>query len=440
MVIPIAGPPRRVVRANRSADRLIALGAIAVAVASLIAALASTLLPPEVRRGAWLPLHLAMAGAATTAIAGVMPFFSAALAAAPPASATLRSVAVVAVVAGGWAAAIGVVGASSGLAVIGSMTYVAGVSLTGVAVIGPLRHGLGPSRGLVTVGYVGALCSVAIGASLAIVYLAGWPPLLEAWARARPAHAWLNVFGFVSLAIATTLLHFLPTVMGARIVRRRSAVVAVVGIAGGTALVAAGSLISPDAPEAADAMARIGAVVALTGSLGLAVYAGRTWQARARWTSDAGWHRVAMGGLVSAIAWFLVGVAIGAGRILVHGADPAGWAFEAVAGPLMVGWVGLAIVASATHLVPAVGPGSPVAHAHQRAILGRAGTTRLVAIDLGVAALAIGLPTHAVPLVAVGTLLVALGLGLTAVLMATAIAVGLSREAVPGTGRPRRPG
>jgi hypothetical protein len=187
-------------------------------------------------------------------------------------------------------------------------------------------------------------------------------------------------------------------------------------------------------------VARAGALVALAGTISLAVYAWRTWQTRARWTSDAGWHLVAMGGLVSAIAWLLVGMAIAAGRILAHGADPAGWAFEAVAGPLVVGWVGLAIVASATHLVPAVGPGSPVAHARQRAILGRAGSARLVTIDLGVAALVVGLPTHVDSLVALGTLLVAIGFGLTAVLMAAAIAVGLSREAVRGTGRPRRPG
>ena len=35
--------------------------------------------------------------------------------------------------------------------------------------------------------------------------------------------------------------------------------------------------------------------------MGLAVYAGQTWRTRARWTSDVGWHLVAMGGLASAI-------------------------------------------------------------------------------------------------------------------------------------------
>jgi hypothetical protein len=51
-----------------------------------------------------------------------------------------------------------------------------------------------------------------------------------------------------------------------------------------------------------------------------------------------------------------VGMTILASRAIVAGADAAGWSLEPVVGPLVVGWVGLAIVASATHLVPAVGP------------------------------------------------------------------------------------
>ena len=57
---------------------------VAAAVAVLAGAAGAAVLAP------WLPLHLALAGGASTAIAGVMPFFVAALAASPPASARLR--------------------------------------------------------------------------------------------------------------------------------------------------------------------------------------------------------------------------------------------------------------------------------------------------------------------------------------------------------------
>ena len=60
------------------------------------------------------------------------------------------------------------------------------------------------------------------------------------WAYLKPAHAWLNLVGFVSLVIATTLLHFFPTVIGARIRRSRVAYATVIGLALGASLVALG--------------------------------------------------------------------------------------------------------------------------------------------------------------------------------------------------------
>jgi nitrite reductase (NO-forming) len=412
---------RRAAPIDRSSDRLVALGAIAIAVAFLFLAVVATFPPVDVRRGAWLPLHIALAGAATTAIAGVMPFFAAAFAAAPPSDARLRAAAVGAVAVGAAAVSFGVVANEVGVAVAGGIGFVAGIALTGTATVRPLGRALGPSRGLVTQGYVAALAEVAVGASLATLFVAGWPPIVESWARVKPAHAWLNLVGFVSLVIATTLLHFFPTVVGARIALRPSARVTVAGLAVGAAVVAVGFIL------ASDPAARIGALGVIGGACGLAIYAWRTWQTRAHWTSDPGWHRFAMGGLVSAIAWFEAGILLAAVRVLVFGADPAGWSVEVLAGPLVIGWVGLAIVSSATHLLPAVGPGDPISHARQRRLLGRAVTFRLVALDVGILALAVGLPLGLVALGAVGAVLVALGLGVSAVLLGTAVTMGVRR-------------
>jgi nitrite reductase (NO-forming) len=277
----------------------------------------------------------------------------------------------------------------------------------------------------VTQGYVAALVEVAVGASLATLFVAGWPPIVENWARVKPAHAWLNLVGFVSLVIATTLLHFFPTVVGARIALRPSARATVAGLAFGAPVVALGLIV------ASDPVARFGALNVIAGACGLAVYAWRTWQPRARWTTDPGWHRFAMGGLVSAIAWFEAGILLAAVRVLVFGADPAGWSVEVLAGPLIVGWVGLAIVASATHLLPAVGPGDPVVHGRQRQLLGRVATFRLVVLDGGILALAVGLPLGLAALGTVGAVLVALGLGVSAVLLGTAVTMGVRRVSRP---------
>jgi nitrite reductase (NO-forming) len=416
---------RRAAAIDRSSDRLVALAAIVIAIAYLLAAAITLLMPAADRVGAWLPLHLALAGGATTAIAGVMPFFVAAFAAAPPSDARLRSAAVGCVAVGALVLAIGVTSAVAGVAVAGGLGFLVGIVLTGAAAIRPLGHGLGPSRGIVTRGYLLALVEVAIGASLATLFLAGWPPVVEAWLRLKPAHAWLNLVGFVSLVVATTLLHFFPTVIGARIAIHPSARLTVAGLASGAAVVALGFAF------ASDVVVRVGAVAVLAGAVALAVYALRTWRTRATWTTDPGWHRFAIGGLVSSITWFEIGMAAAAGRLLVVGAAPAAWAVDAALGPIVFGWIGLAIVASSSHLVPAVGPGDPIAHARQRGILGRGARLRLAVTDLGVALTSVGLVLALTPLVVVGAGAMVAGFGATAALLGAAIVVGLRRRPPP---------
>lgn len=392
-----------------------------MALGFLVAAVAATLLPDGARRGIWLPLHLALAGSATTAIAGVMPFFSAAIAAAPPSDVRLRFAAVGSVGVGAAGVSFGVVASLTGVAAASGFLFIVGLGLVGVATVRPLGNALGPSRGVVTRGYVAALGSVAVGASLATLFLLGWPPVVEVWTRLRVAHAWLNIVGFVTLVIATTLLHFFPTVVGARIAGHRSARVAVAGLAVGPLLAAGGVLL------AIDALAWLGAAVALVGAGGLTRYAWRIWGTRARWTTDPGWHAFVMGGLVSAICWLDVGLLVAAGRVLLLGADPGGWSTASVAGPLVAGWIGLTIIASISHLVPAVGPGGSAAHARQRRILGRGAFVRLALMNAGVAGLSVGLWFDAPVLVGTGILIGAIGFAGTAGLILSAVGIGLGR-------------
>ncbi len=406
---------------DRSADRIVAMTAIAVAIGFLVVASVALFLPSAVRHGAWLPLHLALAGGATTAIAGVMPFFAAAFAAAPPSDARLRMTAVAAVAIGAAGVSIGIVGPATGLAVVGGIAFVAGIVLTAAATIRPLGRALGPSRGLVSQGYVVALGEVAVGACLATLFVSGWEPLAAAWGQVKPAHAWLNLVGFASLVIATTLLHFFPTVVGARIVVRQSARVTVIGLAVGAPVTAFGIALG------SDLIARAGALTAEAGAVALAANAWATWRTRAGWTTDAGWHAVAMGSLTSAIAWFEVGMFIATGRVLVGGAAPTSWSIEAIGGPLGAGWIGLAIVGAATHLLPAVGPGDPLAHGRQRRLLGRFAAARLAAANVGVAGLAIGLPLRIDPVSAGGAGLLAVVSASTAALVAAALRLGLER-------------
>jgi nitrite reductase (NO-forming) len=399
----------------------VAVASIVIAAAYLAAAVLAAVggalpggvapLPP------WLPLHLALAGGASTAIAGVMPFFVAALAAGHPAPARLRAAAVALVALGaGMVTLRGIEPAWTAAPVAGGLTYLAGIGLVALALQASGRAGLMVRRPIVTHAYTLALLNVAVGATLGILMVAGWPPVLERYGQVRPAHAWTNLLGFVSLVIVGTLLHFLPTVLGTRIVARASAAVAVLGLAMGSPLVVLGLLL-PSGP-----VAGAGAVLTLAGAGGMAVEAALTWRSRGRWTTDAGWHRLTGVGLLAGVAWFAIGAGAASVRLAVAGmAGGSGadaWILAVGGAPLVLGWVVQVLIAAWTHLLPAIGPGGPVLHAARRVVLGRWATSRLVAFNAGVAMVALAWPQESWPVAGTGLVLVA-----GSVLVSVALAV-----------------
>ena len=407
---PASGP-------RRADDRRLAVGAVLVA-AAFLAAAGLAVLREAVAGGSvapWLPLHLALAGGASTAIAGVMPFFVAALSAGHPANARVRAGAIVFVASGAALVAVrGLVPTWTALPPLGGVVYLAGIGLTAIALHGAGRAGLMVRRPIVTLAYELALVNVAIGATLGTLFVAGWLPVLERWVLLKPAHAWTNLVGFVSLVIVGTLLHFLPTVLGTRIVPRASAIVAVLGIAMGSPVVVLGLGFD------AGALVRGGAILTAIGVGALGLETARVTRTRGRWTTDPGWHRLTAIGLLAGIAWFTAGMAAAIGRLLMLGSTPDAWSTTLVGAPLAVGWVSQVLVASWTHLLPAIGPGGPAGHAVRRVILGRAATPRLAALNAGTALLAIGWPLGLGPVagagavLAAGSLLASVGLAIRA--------------------------
>jgi hypothetical protein len=236
----------------------------------------------------------------------------------------------------------------------------------------------------VRVAYAVALAYLAAGVALGTGLVAGVGPVSDAWPWLKPAHAWLNLLGCVSLVVAATLIHLLPTVLGSRIRRRRSATALVAGLAVAPPLAAIGYAWH------ADVLVGGGALLEIAGAAALVAYVAGCIADRARWTTDAGWHRMTAGHLVAAAAWFTIGVVIVGWRVLAAGSNPDGWSLAAAGGPLVVGWVVQVILGAAGHIVPAVGPGDPLRHAAQRRQLGHYAGLRLVAFQAGVAAVTIG--------------------------------------------------
>jgi nitrite reductase (NO-forming) len=225
----------------------------------------------------------------------------------------------------------------------------------------------------------------------------------------KPAHAWLNVFGFLSVVVAATLLHLAPTVVGTRIRPRRSATIALVALMAGAPLVAIGFA------GGWAAIARIGALTEIVGSASLVIHSIGVERDRGRWTSDHDWHRFTSLSLLAAPMWFLVAMSIASGRVLWLGATPGAWSLAAIAVPLVLGWTAQVLIGAWTHLVPAIGPGDQPAHALQRRRLGRWGPARVAGWNGGVAVATIGL-----------------FVGFDAVVAAGALAVGLSLAAALG--------
>ena len=410
----------------RTADRRITLAGLLVSAGFLAAAVVAAILPESLRRGVWLPVHLALAGAAGTAIASVLPFFVAALSVAPPVSGIVRVGAIGLIAGGAAAASLGMVGGMEPLALAGALGYLAGLAGVAVAAFWPLRAGRGKRRRLVVAAYGAAIAQVAVGVGLVIGMVGGVPPVVEGWVMLKPAHAWLNVFGFLSLVIAATLVHLAPTVAGTRIVPRRSAQAALAGLVTGAPLIALGMALADDR------LARIGALAELLGAIALMAHGLAVRHDRGTWTTDPGWHRLTSWSLLAAPAWFLVAVAMATGRILWLGAVPDAWSLGGIAAPLALGWVVQVLIGAWSHLLPSIGPGDMAAHAHQRARLGRAAARRVGALNVGVALVTLGGVLAWTAAVVIG-LIVCAG----AILTSLAIVVDAARTGrIPGVSRP----
>jgi len=407
---------------DRGIDRRITFGGVLVA-AFLLGLAGLSGLGSASGGAVWLPLHLAMAGAAGTAIASVLPFFTTALAQVRPAAPWLRLGALGLVAGGALIAGLGMNGAGSRVAAAGGLLYVAGiVALAGAALL-PLRAMLGFKFRIVHLAYAVALAQVGIGVGLATAMLAGWSPIASAWGALKPAHGWLNVFGFVTVVIAASLVHLAPTVAGARIRARRTSDVALVGLIAGAPLVALGLA------SGFDAIARVGATVELLGAAGLVAHGASVQRDRGAWTSDPGWHRFAGLSLLAAPVWLFVVMVIAGGRILWLGADPAAWSVGLIAVPLVGGWIGQVLIGSLTHLVPSIGPGDQAVHAVQRRWLGRAASARWLAWNGGVTLASAGVFIGQAWLAVGGGALI--GGALVSGLGLLAVAVGFSSWSAP---------
>ncbi|HSM37765.1 MAG TPA: hypothetical protein VK838_00385, partial [Candidatus Limnocylindrales bacterium] len=242
MNLAIGSAPERAVAPPappRVSERAILRLGIALAAAFMAASALSGLLSIGALHG-WVATHLALAGAATVAIGTFMPHFAVTLAGTRPERWWVRLAGVLVLAAGMATVALGRPLAGSGVAAVGGMLVLLGVGITAWVSFAPMRSGLARRHPVVQVAYGLALADLALGASLAVGMLLGWPPVAGAWVALKPAHAWLNVFGFLSTTVGATLISLYPPMLGARIRPQPAMLVAMGGLAIGAPMAASG--------------------------------------------------------------------------------------------------------------------------------------------------------------------------------------------------------
>jgi hypothetical protein len=385
---------------------VLALGT-AVSAAFVLAAAAVTVRSALVGGPTWAALHLALVGGATVAIGTYMPHFAVTLSASRPASPIGRLVVLALLAAGAVGVVLGLTALETAATAVGAVLALAGVAGTAVLTVLPARNPLARRHPIATGSYLFALLELAVAMAIGAAGALGVPAVTDAWAHLRPVHAWLALFGAVSLTILATLVYLAPTIMGARIRASAALVVGLAGMAAGPVIAAVG--FTADARPAV--VAGIGAT--LVGGIGQAAYALDTARRRGSFTSEHDWRRVSVGHLLAGTGWFVAAVGVALAGV-VRDAPIAGWSLGLLAVPMVIGWMLQELVGSWTYLVPSVTPGGPERHAVQRRMLAPMSRARLVAWNAGVGFTWVGLAVAAP--VAAG-----LGIGMLAAVVAVSL-------------------
>jgi nitrite reductase (NO-forming) len=340
----------------------------------LTAALAALLLPQEVRLGVWLPLHLALAGAVSVAIAGAMQNFALTLSAAPDAAAGIVWTQFASANLGALFIAIGYPTETGWLVGLGGGLFVLATGILGWLVTRARRVGLNRRHALPFAMYGAAIVAVLAGGLLGAVIGSRVVDDPQVWLELRRVHLTLNVLGWASLTIAGTLVTFLPTVLRIRMPVWHGATTGTLLVVG---VAAAAVGLGFDLRSAAIA----GALAYALGALGLAWMATKAFRMPRSWPVP-----VAAKHLVCGLGWFVVGALVlpwMLGDELVGSREP----FLAM---FVCGWVLQTLLGAWQYLLPMARPGHPDERRAWLAAIEVGGTAQVVALNVGVALLALG--------------------------------------------------
>jgi len=258
------------------------------------AALLSLLLPVGARVGVWLPLHLALAGAASVAICGAMQTFVLAMTASKSPPEWKQQLQFASVNAGVLLLAIGYPRGSHLLVALGGGIFIASILILGDIVRVAWFKAMNKRHAVPILFYAGAIVSMLAGGVLGALVGAG---AVEGatWVHLRGAHLTLNVLGWISLTIAGTLITLLPTTLRIRMPVWRGRPSAWL-LMGGVVVLATGWAFDSHPAKAA------GAIVYALGALSMVVMVRRVLATERKWPVP-----ISAKHLLCAFVWFALG-------------------------------------------------------------------------------------------------------------------------------------
>ncbi|MGH2628958.1 MAG: hypothetical protein ACRDHI_00135, partial [Actinomycetota bacterium] len=334
----------------------------------LTAAAFSLLLPVSWRLGLWLPLHLALAGAISTAISGAMQNFMLALTATPAPPSSLVAAQFLLVTTGAGLIAVGMPTATPWVTAVGGIAFVAAMAILARMLWQSWRRALNRRHAMPIAAYGAAITFVLVGATLGA--LMGSRVIdAELSLHAKRAHMTVNVLGWASLTVVGTLVTLLPTVLRQRMPSWPGRTVLGLLVGGLILQLAGWGTVTP--------VLTAGGLAYAAGALGMVVLVATLIRGARNWAiPTAAFH------MMGAVAWFVAG-SIGLAVALLDG--PAGFdRYRPVFLTAFVGgWLLQVLLGAWSYLLPMARPGHPTDRRRSLAVFELAAPIQLVLLNLG---------------------------------------------------------
>lgn len=310
---------------------------------------------------------------------------------------------------------VGVLTDTSTLVVAAAATVAAAVLAHVAALLRRRRRSLGARFGIAVGFYIGAAALLPVGITAGVLLQHGLP---DPWhERVRLAHVLINLYGWVGITVLGTLITLWPTVIRTRIgdgvvrTARRS-----------LGLVLAGVLLAAAAAVLAPRGVGVGLVVFLAGWAGPVLDGAKAARRKAP-SSFAGWS------LACGVGWLLaLTMIVAIGSAVLPGDAARDDLITTLTPGLAVGFLAQVLGGALAYLVPMALGGGPGPVRAASAVLDRWAGARLAAVNLGLAACLLPVPS----LVRIGcSVLVLAALIGTLTLLVLAVRTSMKRRRAP---------